>query len=65
MVEQFNQTLIKMLGTLDNEQKQDWKFYVITLVHAYNATKNESTGFSLFFSCLVVTRVYRLTRIWI
>lgn len=49
MVERFNQTLIKMLGTLDNKQKEDWKSYVSTLVHAYNATKHDSTGFSPFF----------------
>ena len=49
MVERFNQTLIKMLGTLDNKQKEDWKSYVSTLVHAYNTTKLYSTGFSPFF----------------
>ena len=28
MVERFNQTLLKMLGTLEDHQKQDWKSYV-------------------------------------
>ena len=49
MVERFNQTLLKMLGTLEDHQKQDWKSYVAPLVHAYNATRHDSTGFSPFF----------------
>ena len=35
-----------MLGTLNEEQKQDWKSYVAPLVHAYNAARHESTGFA-------------------
>ena len=46
MVERFNQTLIKMLGCLQDHEKSDWKSYISPLVHAYNATKHESTGFS-------------------
>lgn len=34
MVEQFNQTLIRIIGTLDNKQKEDWKSHVSSLVHA-------------------------------
>ena len=48
-VERFNQTLLKMLGTLEEYQKSDWKTHVPTLVHAYNATFHDSTGFSPYF----------------
>ena len=48
MTERFNRTLISMLGTLDTEQKKDWKQYVAPLVHAYNCSKHESKGFTLY-----------------
>ena len=49
MVERFNQTLLNMLGTLENHKKEDWKSYVAPLVHAYNATRHPSTGYSPHF----------------
>ena len=48
-VERFNQTLTRMLGILEPQLKSDWKSYVSPLVHAYNATRHDSTGFSPFF----------------
>ena len=48
-VERFNQTLLKMLGTLEDHQKNDWKAHVHTLVHAYNATFHDSIGYSPYF----------------
>ena len=48
-VERFNQTLLKMLGTLEEYQKSEWKSHVPTLVHAYNATFHNSTGFFQYF----------------
>lgn len=52
MTERFNRTLISMLGTLETDQKKNWKHYIAPLVQAYNCIKHESTGFSpymLFF----------------
>ena len=38
-----------MLGTLETEEKANWKAFIHTLTHAYNATRNSSTGYSPFF----------------
>ncbi|RXN31226.1 Retrovirus-related Pol polyprotein from transposon 412 [Labeo rohita] len=35
-----------MLGTLENDKKAHWKEFVKPLVHAYNCTKNDATGYS-------------------
>ncbi|XP_065144555.2 retrovirus-related Pol polyprotein from transposon 412 [Paramisgurnus dabryanus] len=45
-VERFNRTLLNMLGTLEAKKKSCWKEFVKPLVHAYNCTRNETTGFS-------------------
>ena len=47
--ERFNRTLCDMLGTLETEEKADWKAFLHTLTHAYNCTRNSSTGFSPFY----------------
>jgi transposase InsO family protein len=48
-VERFNSTLLKMLGTLENDLKSDWKSHIAPLVHAYNVTIHPSTGFSPYY----------------
>ena len=47
--ERFNKTLCDMLGTLNQDEKEDWKSHIHTLTHAYNCTKNSSTGYSPFY----------------
>ncbi len=47
--ERFNRTLLSMLGTLDPEKKSRWSQYICQLVHAYNCTQNDATGFSPYF----------------
>lgn len=47
--ERFNRTLLDMLGTLEPSQKCQWSQHIAHLVHAYNCTVNEATGFSPYF----------------
>ncbi len=47
--ERFNRTLLDMLGTLEPSQKNKWSQHIVHLVHAYNCTSNEATGFSPYF----------------
>ena len=52
MVERYNKTLLNILGTLSEDQATDWKSYVSTLTHTYNAAEHESTGYAPFFLML-------------
>lgn len=45
-VERFNRTLLSMLGTLEDKDKYHWRDFVKPLVHAYNCTRNNTTGYS-------------------
>lgn len=47
-VEQFNRTLLRMLCTLPDKDKLDWKSHVNKVVHAYNCTRNDATGYTPF-----------------
>ena len=47
--EHFNAILISMFGTLPEKHKSTWREQVPTLVHAYNCTRNDVTGFSPYY----------------
>ena len=47
--ERFNRTLLDMLGTLETKDKCQWSKHLSHLVHAYNCTRNDSTGYSPYF----------------
>lgn len=65
--ERFNRTLLTMLGTLDPKQKQKWSQKISQLVHAYNCSQNDATGYSPYLlmfgreACLPVDICFGVT----
>lgn len=61
-VERFNRTLLSMFGTLTAKRKTQRHNFVKPLVHAYNCTKSDVTGFSPYeFLFSAVNQGYRST----
>ncbi|KAK3575427.1 hypothetical protein QTP86_026498 [Hemibagrus guttatus] len=48
-VERFNRTLLSMLRSLPSQAKADWKSSLNKVVHAYNCTRIEVTGYAPYY----------------
>ena len=48
-VERIHQTLMRMIGKLDNSKKKHWPQHIASICHAYNATRSQVTGYSPYF----------------
>ena len=47
--ERMNQTLLDMLGTLDEVKKKNWKNHLSSVQYAYNTTMHATTGYAPFY----------------
>ena len=47
--ERMNRTIINMLKTLGEKEKENWKDLLPKLAYAYNSTVNKSTGYSPYY----------------
>ena len=47
--ERFNRSLLKLLGTMPQNHKRDWKNYIHAMTHAHNSLRCTATGFSPFY----------------
>ena len=45
----MNQTIIRMIGKLGEDQKAHWSEHLLELLSAYNATRSAVTGYSPYY----------------
>ena len=48
-VEHMNQTIIRMIGKLEEDKKACWSEHLLELLLAYNATRSTATGYSPYY----------------
>ena len=51
-VEQMNQTIIRMIGKLEQDKKAIWSEHLLEMLLAYNGTHSAVTGYSPYFLLL-------------
>ena len=47
--EQFNRTLLNMLGTMPPNAKKEWQEWASAMTHMYNCTVSKTTGFAPYY----------------
>ena len=48
-VERMNQTIIRMIGKLEQDKKARWSEHLLEMLSAYNGTRSAVTGYSPYF----------------
>ena len=49
LVERMNQTIIRMIGKLEEDKKANWSEHLPEMLSAYNGTRSAVTGYSPYF----------------
>ena len=49
IVERMNQNMLSMTRTLEEAEKSRWKYSLNKLLHIYNCTRNETSGYSPYY----------------